>query len=332
MNVAMWGKALKGIPRLGKEEWDTLDVVSRWLIATRSAVLLMTFMSAAISGLLAYRDGKFDWMLWGLVTGGLLLAHATNNLLNDLIDYWRGVDKGNYFRAQYGPQPLEHGLLSVRQLLLYTAPTFLLALAIGTYLAALRGEIVWGMFVAGIVFVVFYTYPLKYIGLGELTVVLVWGPLMIGGGYYVITGEWNWNVVIAGLPYALGPTTVLFGKHIDKLDSDREKKIFTMPVLLGDRNARAAVIAMTVLQYAAVVYLVAIQFFTPAMLVVLLALTAMPRLVSFYRAPKPAHKPLDFDSSIWPLWFSAIAFWHNRRFGALFVLGLIAEVVLRQMR
>ena len=69
----------------------------------------------------------------------------------------------------------------------------------------------------------FYTWPLKYIGLGELAVIIVWGPLMIGGGYYVITGQWSWKVVLASLPYALGPTTVIFGKHIDKHDPTRPR-------------------------------------------------------------------------------------------------------------
>ena len=49
MNVAMWGKALRVIPRVDKDEWNSLDVVSRWLIATRSAVLVMTFNAAAIA-------------------------------------------------------------------------------------------------------------------------------------------------------------------------------------------------------------------------------------------------------------------------------------------
>jgi 1,4-dihydroxy-2-naphthoate polyprenyltransferase len=193
-----------------------------------------------------------------------------------------------------------------------------------------RGELVWALMAVGVFFVIFYTYPLKYIGLGEVTVVLVWGPMMIGGGYYVITGAWDWNVVIAGLPYALGPTCVLFGKHIDKLASDHEKKIYTMPVLLGEQNARYAVIGMTVVQYAAALYLVIIGFFAPTMLVVLLGLTAMPRLLSFYQAPKPDVKPDDYDENIWPLWFSAISFWHNRRFGAAFLLGLILEVLWRK--
>ena len=51
MGLRMWGKALRVIPRLSKEEWDDLDLVARWLIATRSAVLVMTFISAAIAGI-----------------------------------------------------------------------------------------------------------------------------------------------------------------------------------------------------------------------------------------------------------------------------------------
>ena len=118
MNVAMWGKAVRVIPRVSKDEWDSLDIVSRWLIATRSAVLVMTFNASAIAGLLALRDGKFHGLLWLMVTVGLLFAHATNNLINDFTDHIKGVDKDNYFRSQYGPQPLEHGLLTRGQLLL----------------------------------------------------------------------------------------------------------------------------------------------------------------------------------------------------------------------
>ena len=187
-DVAMWGRALRVMPRLDKQQWAQLDLVSRWLVATRSAVLVMTFTSAAFAGLLAAKAGQFDLGLWLLVTLGLLLAHATNNLVNDLTDSWKGVDKDNYFRNQYGPQPLEAGLMSVRELLAYIAVTGLAALAIGAWLVAARGAGVAWLLAAGAVFVLFYTFPLKYIGLGEPAVLVVWGPLMVGGGYYVITG------------------------------------------------------------------------------------------------------------------------------------------------
>ena len=114
-SLRMWSRALRVIPRVSKDEWDRLDLVSRWLIATRAAVFIMTAVSAGIGGLLALRDGVFSGPRFLACVLGLVFAHATNNLLNDLTDHLKGVDKDNYFRAQYGPQPLEHGLLSVAQ-------------------------------------------------------------------------------------------------------------------------------------------------------------------------------------------------------------------------
>src|SRR5262245_14950190 len=192
MNTSMWARAVTVIPRVSKDEWNGLDVISRWLIATRSVVLVMTLNSAVIAGLLAARDGKFNLVLWLMVTVGLLFAHATNNLVNDLTDHWKGVDKDNYFRAQYGPQPLEHGLMTRNQVLTYTAVTGLIALAAGAVIISQRGEGAVALLAAGAFFVLFYTWPLKYIGLGEVAVIIVWGPLMVGGGYYSITGEISW--------------------------------------------------------------------------------------------------------------------------------------------
>jgi len=72
----------------------------------------MTFLSAALAGIFTFSADQFDWMLWILVTIGLVMARATNNLLNDFTDFVKGVDQDNYYRAQYGPQPLVHGLLT----------------------------------------------------------------------------------------------------------------------------------------------------------------------------------------------------------------------------
>ena len=329
MNVAMWKKALLVIPRIDKEEWDQLDIISKWLISTRAAVLVMTFISAAIAGLFAWRDGSFHLGRWALLVVGLIFAHATNNLINDLTDYKRGVDKDNYFRTQYGPQPLQQGLLTIRTLLVYIAVTGLIAVAAGIPLVLQSGTTALWLMLAGVVFVLFYTFPLKYIGMGELAVLLIWGPLMIGGGYFVITGNWDWNIVWASLPYALGPTTVLFGKHIDKLQADKAKGINTLPVILGEKTARYAVLGMIAVQYLTVIALVISGFFTPVMLIVLGGLTAIPRVWAVYKNPKPEECPKDYDSSIWPLWFVAIAFFHNKRYGSFFLLGLILEIILR---
>jgi 1,4-dihydroxy-2-naphthoate octaprenyltransferase len=325
----MWAQSLRIIPRLSKEEWDELDVVSKWLISTRAAVLIMTFISASIAGILAFRDDAFDLGRWLLVVIGLVMAHATNNLLNDLTDYRRGVDKDNYFRTQYGAQPLEQGLWTQRELLLYAGITGMIALACGLLLMLDRGWPALLLVGLGAFFVIFYTWPLKYVGLGELAVLIVWGPLMVGGGYYVITGRWDWNVVLASLPYALGPTTVIFGKHIDKYEPDKAKGIHTLPVIIGERPARAMAVGMMIAQYLLVVYLVLNGFFTPAMLIVLLGLTALSRVLAVFRSPYPEERPAGFPEEAWPTYFAAAAFFHNRRFGLLFMVGLLVDAGLR---
>ncbi len=93
MNISMWRKALRVIPWMDKEEWGGLDFISRWLISTRSVVLVMTFISACIAGILALQRGKFNFGLWLILTLGLVFAHATNNLFNDLTDHIKVIFK-----------------------------------------------------------------------------------------------------------------------------------------------------------------------------------------------------------------------------------------------
>ncbi len=328
MNITMWRKALQVIPHVSKDEWQKLDVISKWLISTRAAVLIMTFLSGAFAGIFAFRDGKFDLLKWILLTLGLIFAHATNNMLNDYTDFNRGVDKDNYYRAQYGPQPLVHGLFTKRQHLTYAGVTGAIALVLGLILVLLSHSW-WSLLLlgSGVFFVFFYTWPLKYIALGELSVLLVWGPLMIGGGYYVITGTWSWMVVLASLPYALGVTGVIFGKHIDKYEMDKERGIHTLPVVIGERPSRFILLGMLILQYILAFVLVINGYYSLVMLAILLAIPTMRQIWPMFKAPKPAEKPENYPD-VWPNYFVAAAFIHNRAFGVWFMLALIVDSAL----
>ena len=329
MNIAMWKKALSVIPEVSKEEWDRLDVISKWLISTRAAVLIMTFISAALAGLFAWRDGSFNFLPWLALAFGLIMAHASNNIFNDYTDFVRGVDKDNYYRNIYGAQPIASGLMTQRQHLTYFVVTALVALALGLYLIWYAGftSTAWILLGLGAFFLLFYTWPLKGMAMGELAVLIVWGPLMIGGGYYMLTRQWNWNVVIASLPYVFGVTTVIFGKHIDKLDMDREKGIHTLPVVIGEKASRYAALAMMIAPYFFTVYLIAVKFFTPVMLIVFFALPLFLKIYPIFLKPKPKTRPEGQPG--WPLYFVGYAFYNNRKLGSLFMLGLLLDVALR---
>lgn len=340
INFAMWRKASWQLIKMNdKGEWDALDVVSKWLIATRSAVTLVTVYSCVIAGILAARDGYFSWLPFLIVTLGLFIAHGTNNLLNDYTDFSRGVDNDNYFRTQYGVHPLVQGFFTKPQQIRWFIVSGTLATLSGFYVLLSTGfnTMVIGLFIVGAVALLAYTYPFKYWGLGELAIFLIWGPVIIGGVYYVlallsgneIVPSNVWSAVLAGVPYGLGVASINIAKHIDKLDDDKLKGVGTFPVRAGETFARRTDQFAIVMIYGVILYLVFIShYFTPAMLVVFFAARDALNALRALNSPKPSEPP-EAARAYWPVWFSGFAFQHNRQFGGYILLGLIADALLR---
>jgi 1,4-dihydroxy-2-naphthoate octaprenyltransferase len=143
----------------------------------------------------------------------------------------------------------------------------------------------------------------------------------------VLTGSWSWTVVLASLPYALGVTGVIFGKHIDKYEMDMERHIHTLPVVIGEQIARYTLVGMLVLQYVLTLVMVLTGYYSLVMAAVVLAIPTLRKIWPMFDAPKPAEKPADFPD-VWPNYFVAAAFLHNRSFGVWFMLALIVDSVL----
>lgn len=308
-----------------------MDPISRWLIITRAAVFSMTLMSGLIGGLLAAAVApQANWGHFGLAVLGLLLAHAANNMTNDYFDLEAGVDTDEYARAQYAPHPVLGGLISKRSLMLAIVAFNLLDAAILLYFGLTLGWTVLVFALLGLFISVFYVAPplkLKHRGLGEPGVFLVWGPLMIGGSYYVTSGQLPTpELWLASVPYALVVTTVLIGKHIDKLKADAAKGIHTVPVIIGEKAALWLNMALMVGYYIVVLALVLMGTLGVWLLLVLVAVPRLVRVLKIYLEPRPAEPPPDYP--VWPLWYVSAAFYHNKLAGGMFVLGLILNLVL----
>jgi 1,4-dihydroxy-2-naphthoate octaprenyltransferase len=331
INFGMWRRASWELIKMDdKSEWNALDVVSKWLIATRSAVTLVTVYSCVIAGLLAWRDGYFSWGPWLILTFGLFIAHGANNLLNDFTDFSRGLDQGNYFRTQYGVHPLVQNFWDKStQIRWFIVSGFLATLAgVWALFYTNFNPITIGLFAFGAVVLLAYTYPFKYWGLGELMIFLIWGPIMIAGVYFVLSGIWNWNVVLAGIPYGLGVVSINMGKHIDKRDDDKARGVGTFPVRVGEAFARRTDQFAIIMIYVVIAYLVFVpHYFTPVLLITFIAIKDAWKAVKVLNAPKPPQAPEGWPG--WPTWFSAFAFLHNRNFGGLLVLSLILDALLR---
>jgi 1,4-dihydroxy-2-naphthoate octaprenyltransferase len=306
-----------------------VDAVTRWIVVTRAAVLPMTVVSGLVAALLAVGEPGLDWRWLALAVAGIVLAHVANNLMNDLYDAQAGSDTAGYPRALYAPHPVLSGLVSRRALLAAIVLVNLADLAILVVLALARGWPVVAFAVAGFVLSVAYTAPplrLKKRGLGEPDVLVVWGPLMVGGTYYAATGSITWSVLLASLPYGLLCTTVLMGKHIDKIPYDAPLGIRTLPVILGEQRARAATLGLMVAFYVLVAVCVLVGAMPWPALAVVLALPRLGKVWRRFRRPPPDEPPADFP--VWPLWYAALAWVHVRQAGALLVLGLAVGALL----
>jgi len=93
-------------------------------------------------------------------------------------------------------------------------------LGIAIYLVRLVDWKVMIFAVAGLAASVFYVAPPLQVErsaeFGEPAIFLIWGPLMICGSYYVCAGNLPLHIWIASIPYGLGVTAVLMGKHLTR--------------------------------------------------------------------------------------------------------------------
>lgn len=226
---------------------------------------------------------------------------------------------------RYTVHPLASGVLETRTLLTGLAVLALIGTAITAYFIAERGWLAAGFAAAGIALMLLYDaapVPLKSIGLGELAVFLVWGPLMVGGGHAVITGQVSAEALAVSIPYGLGVMSILTGKHIDQMEFDVGKGNRTLPVLLGEHGARVLNRAVIAFIYVLIAALIALGLLTPFAVVVVLALPRAWRAWSILGRSRPPAPPVGYVG--WPLWYHRVCLEHNRRLGWLYILGLAA--------
>src|SRR5499426_1653057 len=314
--LALWVGAFAGFYRPGAEEVRHLDSASKFLYSARSVILVISAQAAIIAGLLALGARRFDPLAFVLVLAGFVSAHMISNLSNDYFGYKRGHDTPDSPRMRYTVHPLASGVLEPRTLLTGLAVVSAIGLSIMTFFIIERGWTAAAFAVAGVGLLFLYDaapVPLKAIGLGEPAVFLVWGPLMIGGGYAMIAGQVSTAAFWASVPYGLGVMSILVGKHIDQMDFDRGKRLSTLPVLLGERTARATNVATVALIYLVTAALIALGQLTPFAAVIAFAFPRAWRAMKLMGRPRPPSAPEGYVG--WPLWYHRACLTHNRLFG-----------------
>lgn len=332
--TATGGKAAHPIPLLTRwkmvvdgcniPQIELADDVTRWLVISRSCVFSMSLTSGLLGLLIAAEQGTVNWLYGLLAVLGVVIAHASNNLINDYMDVRQGVDTEDYPRAQYSPHPILGGLTTPRGLLIAALVLNAVDFAIMAYLFTVRGPVIVFFAIAGLVLSLAYTSGLKRIGLGELTALIVWGPLMIGGTAFAASGALSTAIWVLTLPYGLIVATVLVGKHIDKIEADRKVRVRSIPVILGQDRSLALNKISFVVFYILIIAMVLLGYTGPWVLLTFLAIGRLRTTWKVYSEPKPTQPPAGY--TVWPLWYVSWALYFNRQAGKFFTLGLMLNI------
>ena len=229
-----------------------------WFLASRPWSFTMTAISVSVGSALAALDGPFDGRLALLALSSAVLLHAATNLINDYYDVVNGIDTVEAATAQYRPHPLVEGRIPLGQVRWVAYTLFLAATGIGIYLTVACGWPVLAIGLTGLLAGFTYTAPplkYKYVALGELSVFLMWGPLMVEGAYYVQRRALSWQAFWVSLPFGILVALVLLANNIRDIDHDRQRGIRTLAILLGHRLGLNAYLALMALAYAGVLAL-----------------------------------------------------------------------------
>jgi 1,4-dihydroxy-2-naphthoate octaprenyltransferase len=209
-----------------------------WFMETRPQFLTLSVALAFLGTAISWHDGYFN-LGHALLAGiGLVMTHASVNILNDYFDFRSGVDLATR-RTPFsgGSGILPAGLLSPHQVLWLGIVLLLLAVPIGIYFVVVRGWELLPLLVIAAFFIVMYSpfilkrpWPEWVAGAGL-------GALPVLGLYFAQAGAYTYSVAVACIPSAFLVHNLLLLNELPDAEADTRANRRTLPIAIGKKRA-----------------------------------------------------------------------------------------------
>jgi len=257
------------------------EALHHWIQASRPPFFIATFIPLAAGWILAGKLGA--WRPWRmlLVLLGSFMVHLATNLADDYFDHLQGTDDG---LSIGGSRVIQEGKIAPRTILKVVILLYALAFGIAMCSIAVLG--LWGltpMVLLAWFGSFFYVAPpvrYGYRGLGELSVGINMGPVMVVGTYWVISGRVDWAPFLISIPIGLMVAVILYYQSLPDMESDLAVHKYTVAVRLGRRRAFYGLIVFWVMIYSSIIGLVRAGYLAWPALLSLLTIPLLVRLLN----------------------------------------------------
>lgn len=228
-----------------------------FFLAARPKTLTAGLCPVLIGGALAARVAPIAWGAFVLTALFSLFIQIGTNYANDYFDFMKGADTAE----RKGPKrAVSQGWISPRSMKIATGLAFAAAFAVALPLMVRTGLWSFGLAALCILFGVIYTggpKPLGYAGLGELLVLIFFGPVAVMGTYFLQTGTLDWAVFIASLAPGFLSSAILMANNLRDERTDRIASKKTLVVRFGSSFGRWTYFAFILGAFLVPVFLVA---------------------------------------------------------------------------
>ena len=208
--------------------------------ALRPWTLSASLTPVLLGTVLCYKsDGLVSLPIALLSAAAVLTVHAAGNLVNTYFDYTQGVDLA---AESASDRTLLDQHLQPPQVVNLAATLYgcgMVCLWPLTVLSPAQNEALAGLFFGGLSFSFLYTGGIgfKYYVLGDLVVIVTFGPLAVLFSYVAQCGNMSFSPLLLALPLALNTEAFIHSKHARDIEAHRRTGVVSLAVWLGQQGS-----------------------------------------------------------------------------------------------
>jgi 1,4-dihydroxy-2-naphthoate octaprenyltransferase len=271
----------------------------RYLLGTARVPFLILTPACVLLGIgtAVWSSGAVSAVHVILVLIGAICSHVSVNAFNEYMDFRSGLDhrtRRTPFSGGSGTLPARPEL--ARQALGVAVIAFVITALVGVYFLGIRGLGLLPLGLLGLFVVVAYTpWFTRYPFLCLIAPGLGFGPLMVMGTDFALTGEYTWPAFIASLtPFFLVSDLLLLNQFPDA-EPDRSVGRRHYPITIGRRPSSLIYGAFLALAHLSIVLGVVLGYLPRISLIGLAGLViAVPAAVGAYRYAEDIEKLLPY--------------------------------------